>query len=63
MDITGIFTVAGFETSEPTMNLRFVNGRLQQLHSVRTYEGGQIVAHGAEWRDVPDATPQEPPDA
>lgn len=41
----------GGEVSEPTINLRFMHGRLQQGWLVR----GAVSR--IEWRDVPDATP------
>lgn len=44
-------------TEKPTMQLRFMRGRLQQAW--RDMGGG-----GLTWRDVPDATqPEEPRDA
>lgn len=53
--------MSGFTTEEPTMQLRFVSGRLQQLFSVKHYEDGKVVSVCKHWRDVPDETPATRP--
>jgi hypothetical protein len=55
--------VTSYTTEEPTMCLRFKHGRLQQMFIVRDYENRIPGRAAEEWRDVPDATPQGPPDA
>lgn len=50
IDLT--FAGMGGFTEEPTLNLRFMHGRLQQMWILR---GTATAMH--EWRDVPDATP------
>ena len=37
---------------DPTLGLRFLNGRLQQAWAIRGAAEARV-----EWRDVPDATP------
>ncbi len=51
-----VFATGGTMTAEPTVNLRFMNGRLQQMW---VWRGGATVT--TEWRDVPDATPPQEP--
>ncbi len=52
----------GESHADPTMHLRFMNGRLQQLWIVGQI-GMPMAVCKREWRDVPDATPstQEEP--
>ena len=54
--------VTSYTTEQPTMHLRFNGGRLQQMMVVIRYENGAAIGSAEEWRDVPDATPQEPRD-
>lgn len=42
----------GWELEEPTLGLRFLNGRLQQAWAIRGAAEARV-----EWREVPDATP------
>lgn len=48
-----IISSGGWELEEPTLGLRFLNGRLQQAWAIRSAAVSRV-----EWRDVPDATPQ-----
>ncbi len=48
----------GGQTREPTLELRFMHGRLQQAWRTRDLgRNGETVAVRMEWHDVPDATP------
>lgn len=47
-------TVTSYTTKEPTMNLRFKGGRLQQMFIVRDYENRLPRRAAEEWRDVPE---------
>jgi hypothetical protein len=64
--IVGSFAIMSpIEIVRPTLGLRFLNGRLQQMYEVSRIESSGETA-GCEWRDVPsvnlaDATPKFPP--
>jgi len=49
--------VTSYTTEQPTMNLRFNGGRLQQMMVVIRYDNGAAIGRAEEWRDVPDVTP------
>jgi hypothetical protein len=38
---------------EPTAQLRYLDGALQQRWAITTIEGGMVVGLHGEWRDVP----------
>jgi hypothetical protein len=39
---------------KPTLNLRFVNGRLQQMWEVSEIVNSHLTIRAEEWRDVPE---------
>ena len=48
------------EWQSPTLGLRFLRGRLQQCWRIHYIADDNSEYMKDEWRDVPDATPQEP---
>jgi hypothetical protein len=57
-----LMNVAQHYYSQPTMDLRFLNGRLQQRFEkgTRIRDDGRLYAEASEWRDVESVTPESP---